>query len=72
MTLSSRSPPGESRGKQTAPWDLMAAKRNGLLTAFVPRPFENGLATEGDTLPESYIDVIASDLPQLASLLHRG
>jgi 2-haloacid dehalogenase len=47
----------------------MAAKRSGLLTAFIPRPFENSPATEPDTLPESYIDVVAADLPQLASLL---
>ncbi|UWX75445.1 hypothetical protein [Burkholderia gladioli] len=53
-------------------WDLMTAKRGGLLTAFVPRPFENGPATKVNTLPESYIDVIASDLPQLVSLLDRG
>ncbi|MEM5340202.1 hypothetical protein [Paraburkholderia azotifigens] len=50
----------------------MAAKRSGLLTAFVPRPYENGPATKVQTLPESYIDVIASGLPQLASLLDHG
>ncbi len=64
--------PGEIMLVSAHKWDLMAAKRSGLLTAFVPRPFENGLGTEVDTLPESYIDVVASDLPQLASLLGRN
>lgn len=64
--------PGEIMLASAHKWDLMAAKRSGLLTAFVPRAFENGPATEVDTLPEPYIDVIASDLPQLASLLDRG
>ncbi|WP_235023555.1 haloacid dehalogenase type II [Caballeronia glebae] len=64
--------PGEIMLVSAHKWDLMAAKRSGLLTAFVPRPFENGPGTEVDTLPESYIDVLASDLPQLASLLDRG
>ncbi|WP_431018311.1 HAD-IA family hydrolase [Burkholderia gladioli] len=56
--------PGEIMMVSAHKWDLMAAKRGGLLTAFVPRPFENGPATKVNTLPESYIDVIASDLPQ--------
>ena len=64
--------PGEIMLVSAHKWDLMAAKRSGLLTAFVPRPFENGPLTKVDVLGESYIDVIASDLPQLASLLDRG
>jgi len=64
--------PGEIMLVSAHKWDLMAAKRSRLLTGFVPRPFENGPGTEVDTLSESYIDVIASDLPQLASLLDRG
>lgn len=64
--------PGEILMVSAHKWDLMAAKRSGLLTAFVPRPYENGPATRADTSPEPYIDVTASNLPQLASLLSVG
>ncbi|BCG03062.1 dehalogenase (plasmid) [Paraburkholderia sp. PGU19] len=64
--------PGEILMVSAHKWDLMAAKHSGLLTAFVPRPYENGPATKVDTSSELYIDVTASDLPHLASILDRG
>ncbi len=64
--------PGEILMVSAHKWDLLAAKRSGLLTAFVPRPYENGPQTEADISPEPYIDVTAAGLPQLASLLDHG
>ncbi|CAH2799037.1 MAG: hypothetical protein CPDRYMAC_4848 [uncultured Paraburkholderia sp.] len=43
-------------------WDLRAAKHNGLLTAFVPRLYENGPFTTIDTSPETFINISAPDL----------
>jgi hypothetical protein len=42
--------PGEIMLVSAHKWDLRAAKRSGVRTAFVPRPFENGPGTEVDTL----------------------
>jgi 2-haloacid dehalogenase len=64
--------PGEIMLVSAHKWDLMAAKHSGLLTAFVPRPYESGPATKVDTSFEPYIDITAADLPHLASLLHRS
>ena len=51
-------------------WDLKGAKAAGLRTAFVPRSAEIGILTKLDTASESYIDVIAADLVDLASKLN--
>lgn len=50
-------------------WDLRAAKQCGMQTALVLRPREYGPATTLDASPDDLIDVIAPDLPSLASLL---
>lgn len=50
-------------------WDLKGAKAAGLRTAFLPRPAENGGWTRLDTSPAPFIDVMASDLTDLATRL---
>jgi 2-haloacid dehalogenase len=51
-------------------WDLKAAKAQGLMTAYVPRPLENGPGHPVDRAPESYIDVMANDFVDLATKLN--
>ena len=46
--------------------DLAAARRCGLLTAFVPRPTEHGPAQTTDLQPAAAWDVIAADFVALA------
>ena len=46
--------------------DLKAARKQGLKTAFVPRPLEHGPCHEIDSSSESWIDVIANDIDDLA------
>jgi len=50
-------------------WDLQASKQAGFRTAFVPRPLELGPGHAADRKPESYIDVMADDLVDLARKL---
>ena len=46
--------------------DLKAARAQGLMTAFVPRPLEHGPNRETDTSSEEWIDVFANDIEDLA------
>ncbi|MDY7547737.1 haloacid dehalogenase type II [Glaciimonas sp. Gout2] len=50
-------------------YDLAAAKKAGFHVAFIPRPLEFGPNGKVDTTEESYFDVMAPDLVQLAKLL---
>ena len=49
--------------------DLKAARTQGLMTAFVPRPLEYGPNREIDTSLEDWIDVFANDIEDLAQKL---
>ena len=49
--------------------DLKAARTQGLMTAFVPRPLEHGPKREIDTSTEEWIDVFADDIEDLAQKL---
>ena len=49
--------------------DLAAARSEGLLTAFVPRPEEHGPRQQTDLEPTSDWDVVADDLGDLATRL---
>ena len=49
--------------------DLVAASRQGLRTAFVPRPLEHGPGQTSDLKPEHGFDVVASDFVDLAARL---
>jgi 2-haloacid dehalogenase len=51
------------------PWDLQAASRAGLHTAYVPRPGERGAGNDGDLAPPEFVDVAAADFPDLAAKL---
>jgi 2-haloacid dehalogenase len=53
-------------------YDLAAARRAGLSTAFVPRPNEHGPAQTNDLRPEAEWDVVADDLIDLARQLGTG
>jgi 2-haloacid dehalogenase len=50
-------------------YDLLAARRLGLRTAFVARPQEHGPGQTADLWPEAKYDVIARDLEDLADQL---
>ncbi|WP_343712710.1 haloacid dehalogenase type II [Inquilinus sp.] len=50
-------------------WDLQASKKAGLRTAYVPRPLELGPGQAADRSPESFIDIVADDLVDLAGKL---
>ncbi|BCF92745.1 haloacid dehalogenase type II [Paraburkholderia sp. PGU16] len=50
-------------------WDLHASKQAGFHTAYVPRPLELGPGHAADRKPESFIDIIADDLVDLANKL---
>lgn len=50
-------------------WDLQASKQAGFHTAYVPRPLELGPGHAADRKPESFIDIIAEDLVDLANKL---
>lgn len=50
-------------------WDLQASKRAGFHTAYVPRPLELGPGHKADRKPESFIDIMANDLVDLAAKL---
>jgi 2-haloacid dehalogenase len=49
--------------------DLLAAQREGLGTAFVPRPREHGPGQTTDLAPEHDFDVVAKDFGELAEKL---
>jgi 2-haloacid dehalogenase len=49
--------------------DLVAARRCGLQTAFIPRPTEHGPHQVTDLKPEEDWDAAASDIEDLASQL---
>ena len=53
-------------------WDLRASKQAGFRTAYVPRPSELGPGQSADRNPESYIDIVADDLIDLARKLEIG
>jgi 2-haloacid dehalogenase len=59
-------PPGEIMMVAAHKFDLKAAKEAGLKTAYIPRPLELGPDTKVDRSPETYIDVVASDLIDLS------
>jgi 2-haloacid dehalogenase len=50
-------------------WDLHASKQAGFKTAYVPRPLELGPGHAPDLASESFIDVMAEDLVDLARRL---
>ena len=50
-------------------YDLAAARREGMATAFIPRPLEYGPGQTTDLAPESSWDVVATDLEDLAARL---
>lgn len=47
--------------------DLLAARKAGLGTAFVPRPTEHGAGQTTDLAPEADWDIVARDFPDLAA-----
>ncbi len=49
--------------------DLAAARRCGLKTAFVPRPFEHGRGQSTDLRAQQEWDIVADDFEQLAGRL---
>ncbi len=49
--------------------DLFAARKAGLMTAFVPRPTEHGPGQNNDLKPEAEWDWIAQDFEELAKQL---
>jgi 2-haloacid dehalogenase len=50
-------------------YDLAAARREGMATAFVPRPLELGPGQKSDLEPEAAWDVVAKDFEDLAARL---
>jgi 2-haloacid dehalogenase len=50
-------------------WDLHASKQAGFRTAYVPRPLELGPDHIADRKPETFIDIMADDLVDLAAKL---
>jgi 2-haloacid dehalogenase len=52
--------------------DLAAAGACGLRTAFVPRPTEHGPGQTSDLRPDPGVDLVASDLIDLARQLGAG
>ena len=52
-------------------YDLAAARRCGLRTAFIPRPTEHGPGQTVDLEPQEDWDMVARDLEDLASQLGR-
>jgi 2-haloacid dehalogenase len=50
-------------------YDLRAARAEGLLTAFVPRPAEHGPGQTTDLAPDAEWDVVAVDFLDLAAQL---
>ncbi len=50
-------------------YDLAAARREGMATAFVPRPLEFGRGQKTNLEPEFAWDVVAKDFEDLAARL---
>ena len=48
--------------------DLVAARKNGLKTAFIPRPREHGLKQESDLEPTDEWDFVIESIGQLATI----
>ena len=61
--------PGELMLVACHPSDLRAARSNGLLTAYVKRPLEHGLATPQPIVVDGEFDLVADDFEHLAELL---
>lgn len=49
--------------------DLRSAKKEGLTTAFVPRPLEYGAGGRADAAPDASVDITAKDFNDLAAQL---
>ncbi|HEY4249738.1 MAG TPA: haloacid dehalogenase type II [Roseomonas sp.] len=64
--------PGEIMMVAAHKFDLRAAKEAGFATAYIPRPRELGPETHPDRAPESFIDIVADDLLDLAARLGAG
>ena len=62
-------PPNQLMMVSAHKWDLQASKQAGFRTAYVPRPLELGPGHTADRKPESFIDIIADDLVDLARKL---
>jgi 2-haloacid dehalogenase len=58
--------PGEIMMVAAHKFDLKAAKAAGFKTAYIPRPFEMGPQTKVDRSPETFIDIVASNLMELS------
>ena len=50
-------------------YDLRAARTHGMLTAFVPRPIENGPGQTSDLEPQEDWDFVVSDFNELATVM---
>src|SRR5262245_5782246 len=61
--------PGETMMVAAHNYDLAAARTQGMVTAFVPRPLEYGPGQRTDLGAESDWDVVAGDLEDLAARL---
>jgi len=61
--------PGEIMMVAAHNYDLAAARREGLATAFIPRPLEHGPGQTTDLVAEESWDVVAKDLEDLADRL---
>ena len=61
--------PGELMMVACHPSDLRAARANGLMTAYVPRPLEHGAATVLPSFDAGEFDIVASDFEALAGQL---
>jgi 2-haloacid dehalogenase len=61
--------PGQVMMVAAHPGDLLAARMLGFKAAFVSRPLEYGSAAKADSLGEVEVDLIASDLEDLAAKL---
>lgn len=61
--------PGQIMMVAAHPYDLQAARGQGLKTAFVFRPLESGPKNTPDLNPDPRFDIIASDLLDLAQQL---
>lgn len=61
--------PGEAMMVAAHNGDLLAAQEVGLMTAFVPRPAEQGPGQTTDLAPEGDYDAVAEDLVALSHLM---
>jgi 2-haloacid dehalogenase len=61
--------PGEIMMVAAHNYDLGAARREGLATAFIPRPLEYGAGQKTDLVAEEAWDIVAKDFEDLADRL---